>query len=566
MKSLRVAAALWALCSAPVASAATITVQASDGPGEGFNDPTPFTPIGGNPATTLGQARLRVLEEAARIWGQLIESPVTIKIEARFDPQTCTATSGALGGAGPTLAVRGFPGSRDADTLYPSALADALLGTDIAEQSTQTAGLPDIRAIFNSNVDSDPVCLGGRKFYYGFDHQLDRDGNGTRDYASDLLRVMLHELAHGLGFSSIVNLATGEGVRGSDSVERVSIFDQFVYDESTTQGWSQMTAAERLQSSRNSGRLAWNGARANERVSRLASGVTPNRRLRLYAPAAGSTTGGPVSHWDVAVAPDLLMEPFESAVGSSTVDFTTCALADLGWTIAARRCPDQANRVPVATPQSVATTEDTSRRITLAGTDGDSDGLRYSVVTSPTQGVLSGTAPELTYTPNTNVNGTDSFTYSASDGLDSSAVATVTISIAPVNDPPVATARAASATSGQATSIALQGSDPDGDPLTFEVTGTPANGRVSLAAATATYTSNTGFAGTDSFTFRVSDGVVASATAIVTIEVSAAPTIPVGSSGGGGGGGGGSTDAWLVGLLGAWLARRVARRDPRLTP
>ena len=71
-------------CAASTVSAATITIQVMDAAGEGFNDPAPFTPIGGNNATTLGQARLNVFTEAARLWGQLINSPQTIFVETSW--------------------------------------------------------------------------------------------------------------------------------------------------------------------------------------------------------------------------------------------------------------------------------------------------------------------------------------------------------------------------------------------------------------------------------------------------------------------------------------------------
>lgn len=557
---------LLAATAAPLAgAAASIVIQVGDGPGEGLNDPTPFTPIGGNAATTLGEARRRVLEEAARVWGELLNSSITIKVQARFDPLNCTATTAALGTAGPTLGYRDFPGAPVPGVIYPSALADALTNTDIAELSTQTAGSADIAATFNSSLDSDPTCLGGRRFYYGLDHRLDQNGDGIREYAADLLRVVLHELAHGLGFVSIVNPATGESPLGSDGVRRVAIFDEFVFDETTALGWSQMTAAQRAQAARNTGNLAWNGARVNARRNRLTAGVTSGGRVRLYAPPAGSP-GGAVSHWDVAARPDLLMEPFETGVPSKSTDLTTCMLADIGWSVASGRCPDSPNGRPVATAQTVTGTEDTARSIVLAGSDPDRDPIRFSVATNPARGTLSGTAPNLTYTPNANANGTDSFTFTVADDFDGSAPATVTVQVEAVNDAPQATARAASVTSGQATTIALEGSDVDGDVLTFQLVSTPASGQVTLSGASATYTSNAGFSGSDSFTFRVNDGSVSSAAATVSITVNAPPP-PAGGGSGGGGGGGATSPGVLLGLLAAlWAANRGRDGSPRGEP
>jgi len=94
------------------------------------------------------------------------------------------------------------------------------------------------------------------------------------------------------------------------------------------------------------------------------------------------------------------------------------------------------NRQPVAVAANVSATEDTPRAITLTGTDADGDPLAYTVVTSPLQGALSGTAPNLTYTPNPNYFGTDSFTFRVNDGLTNSAPATVSITVGAVNDAP----------------------------------------------------------------------------------------------------------------------------------
>ena len=73
------------------------------------------------------------------------------------------------------------------------------------------------------------------------------------------------------------------------------------------------------------------------------------------------------------------------------------------------------NNPPVAQPQNVTTAEDTAKVIVLVATDADGDTLTYSVVTQPAHGTVSGTSPNLTYTPNANYNGSDSFTFKAND-------------------------------------------------------------------------------------------------------------------------------------------------------
>ena len=89
---------------------------------------------------------------------------------------------------------------------------------------------------------------------------------------------------------------------------------------------------------------------------------------------------------------------------------------------------------PVAFPQSVTTSEDTAVAITLTGEATIGASLTYTVVTGPTKGVLSGTAPNLTSTPFSNMNGPDSFTFKVYDGLVDSSPATVSITITPVDE------------------------------------------------------------------------------------------------------------------------------------
>ena len=81
-----------------LAHGATIIIQNGDGAGEGFNDPTPAAPVGGNSGVTLGEQRVQVFEKAAQIWGQALSSDVPVVVEANFDVLFCDAGSAVLGG------------------------------------------------------------------------------------------------------------------------------------------------------------------------------------------------------------------------------------------------------------------------------------------------------------------------------------------------------------------------------------------------------------------------------------------------------------------------------------
>ena len=410
-----------AAAAAGTAGAATLSVQVMDGPNEGFNDPTPFTPIGGNNATTLGQARLNVFNKAAQLWGQLITSPVTIVIEASFDPMTCSANTGVLGSAGPMWMFRDFPGAPDSNVFYPGALADALTGQN-------QGGKHAITASFNSTVNGTSGCLDGGYFYYGFDHKLTGHNDG-RTYIADLLGVVLHEIGHGLGFLSIVD-KNGAGLTdSSNNTAYLSIFDQFAYEESLGMFWPEMTAAQRVQSATGqsaggNAALVWNGAHVNANLGRLTAGLSAGGHLKLYAPATFDPSSS-VSHWDLSATPDLLMEPRYSLHTGDHTDLTTCALYDMGWT--GSRCPDYL----LATAQTVDVTQDTATNITLQTGNSNGDALTFTIVTQPAHGTLGAVnGATLVYTPASGYTGADQFSFSATDAVVTSNTAVVSINVA----------------------------------------------------------------------------------------------------------------------------------------
>jgi hypothetical protein len=180
----------------------------------------------------------------------------------------------------------------------------------------------------------------------------------------------------------------------------------------------------------------------------------------------------------------------------------------------------------VATAQSVTTNEDTAKAITLSGTDVDLDSLAYFIVTTPTHGTLTGSAPAITYTPAVNYNGPDSFTFRVNDGKVNSGNATVSITVSAVNDAPVAYAQSVTVAKNTAKPITLNGSDVDSSTLTYNIVATPGHGALSGSAPNVTYTPAVDFTGTDSFTFKINDTLVDSNTATVSIEVTEA-TVPV---------------------------------------
>lgn len=178
------------------------------------------------------------------------------------------------------------------------------------------------------------------------------------------------------------------------------------------------------------------------------------------------------------------------------------------------------NRAPVASPQSVATTEDQSVVITLTATDAEGDPLTYGIAAGPTQGTLSSLGPNLTYTPNPNYAGADGFTFTASDGISTSAPAAVSISVASVNDAPVALAQSVTVENATPVTVTLAGSDVDGDALTYTIVDDPLHGTLSGTPPSVTYAAAADYSGPDNFTFTATDvNGVTSAPAEVTIQV-----------------------------------------------
>jgi hypothetical protein len=191
------------------------------------------------------------------------------------------------------------------------------------------------------------------------------------------------------------------------------------------------------------------------------------------------------------------------------------------------------NGRPVPNPDSYEGTEDTALSISAPGvlandTDPDNDPLTAALVTPPLKGTLALQANgSFLYTPRADSNGVDTFTYRANDGLrDSASTTNVTLTIAPVNDAPVAsndsfgTGLDSFLAVSPAEGVLRNDTDVDGQTLTAILIDTTANGTLTLAPdGSFTYQPNPGFSGIDRFTYRASDGELTSAIATATISV-----------------------------------------------
>ena len=185
---------------------------------------------------------------------------------------------------------------------------------------------------------------------------------------------------------------------------------------------------------------------------------------------------------------------------------------------------------PVAFADSLTTDEDTPLTILKADllandVDPNSQELTATLKAGPSHGTVDESADGLSfiYTPDPNYNGVDSFTYTAFDGEYTSKAGTVTITITPVNDAPVATADAFTVNEDSgANTIDVLFNDNDADAgQTVTVSGVTqgTNGTVAIVGTSVSYTPNPNFFGGDSFTYTIADGDGGSATATATITV-----------------------------------------------
>ena len=199
--------------------------------------------------------------------------------------------------------------------------------------------------------------------------------------------------------------------------------------------------------------------------------------------------------------------------------------AGLGLMLAFTACGD--NRALDLPPKLSSSTGASTINLTMleggtavidaTATDPEGETLTYAAAT-PEHGTISGIGPAFQYTPAAKYDGQDHFAISISDGMNTLAVP-VTITILAVDDPPVASDGSASTNENQGVAIALVATDIDSTTLTYEIVTQPAHGTLTGTAPAMVYTPSTHYYGTDSFTFRASDGILPSNLATISISI-----------------------------------------------
>ena len=183
------------------------------------------------------------------------------------------------------------------------------------------------------------------------------------------------------------------------------------------------------------------------------------------------------------------------------------------------------NDAPVAVTAAVTTEEDMDYGGLVSAFDIDNDPLTYSLLTEPSHGTVAITdssAGTYTYSPKVNYNGSDSFTFTSSDGTLSD-TSKVSITVTAVNDSPVAFAERVTTSEDTKYSGSVSASDVENDILTYNILTNPSNGTVSItnsSLGTFTYSPTINYNGDDSFTFTANDYNY-SDTATVSITITA---------------------------------------------
>ena len=312
---LLLGSAFLALAASP-SWAANITIVNVDGPGEGFNDTTPVWAMPGNPATTRGAQRMNVFRAAADYWERRLVSNVTIRVEASFDSLSpCSSSGGVLGSAGTQTVHANFGGAPLTSTWYPAALANALHASDLSGVDN------DIRARFNSRVDGDATCFTSAEWWYGL-------GEPAPASTFDFYTTVLHELGHGLGFQTFVDVASGTRCCGVNELN--DAFMLKLEDHSLNLKWNQLSNLGRAASAKDTNDLHWTGANAIGFAGALSAGKGTNSHINMYAPST-LAVGSSVSHWTNGVSPNELMEPFLTSDAANLV--TSGLMKDIGWQV-----------------------------------------------------------------------------------------------------------------------------------------------------------------------------------------------------------------------------------------
>ncbi len=232
------------------------------------------------------------------------------------------------------------------------------------------------------------------------------------------------------------------------------------------------------------------------------------------------------------VGNQLVYTPNADFNGSDGFTFRATDSGGLSVVGTARITVTAVNDAPVIIDASVSTTEDTAFNGNLpVATDIDGDSLNYLLVADAANGsTVVNPDGSYSYTPNADFFGSDSFSYKVNDGTIDSSVAQINMTVIAVNDAPVSSAGSLATSQNAAGRGVLVATDIEADPLTFAIVSQATEGIVVIRNTTTgayTYTPNSGYVGSDSFSFKVNDGTVdsnISSIAVIVTDINDAPS------------------------------------------
>lgn len=465
---------------------ADIQINVTDGVSEGFNDPTPVSSIGGNTGTTLGQQRLNVFREAARILESQLNIRQPVVIQAQFDPLECSYNSAILGQAG----AADYETTAFNTEITPHALQNQISGHDI------DTSRPEIYAYFNSSIDNNDNCLANKNWYYGFDNN---SGNDT-----SLLSTVIHEIMHGLGFSSTIQEDGEMGIYTDGYLfgTLTPLYDPFtlnLYSTYHNSDIKSLSSDYRSSVLRSLDKLVWAGPLANSAASQQSEGMT-DEMIQMYAPNPYEP-GSSVSHFNTALTPDELMEPINTGT-EIKFSLSVAALQDIGWEAYEPEYP------PVITEISNKfMNEDTTLSFIFSSYDRNGDSLSFSLTGDVEAIGASISGKSIFIQPPLNYNGLGRLTLTANDGRLTSSVS-FSITINAVNDAPIINNDFLIRTMEEVDTILLiDADDVDNDTLTYSIEGLNPSINYSITEREVRFSPAKDLSGKFPFQLNASDGV-----------------------------------------------------------
>lgn len=311
-------------------------------------DPTPVQPIDGNPGTTRGEQRRNALNRAGELLAEQLRLPVALSVRACWKALGGSPSEGArIAQAGPASYLFdstdfSVPWLPDKYTWYAVAEMVRLSGARQCATFSNDCDEAEIEATFNSDLDP-PANVINAPFYYGY------SGAGKPLRSIDFITTTMHELTHGLGFLSLVNVdpadsdPLGARVRASNGLRYDDAYSrQLVAVDAATRSYKPFLGVDTSDAERAAAMVSQNGLR----WAGMQAVISPLNALRelpmpenfplIFAPCERSSTGGacttlPGSTLSHTVQSGDLMNAFDSGLSNRDLGLARPMLDALGW-------------------------------------------------------------------------------------------------------------------------------------------------------------------------------------------------------------------------------------------